>query len=509
MHLLVLATAVAVPVSSALAVPGTRVGTAPSLAPRQPPRFKPISSPLLRRRRQSEVLCAANNSPPPSEAAAAEAAALRRTLLPIWLAVFVQMLGVGVTLSTLPLFMVSLGATATHLGWTISLFSGAQMIGCPVLVSLSNRPGVGRLAVLRACLTGNAIAAIMTAAAGGWKGVTCARILAGGFAASVPVAQVAVADLAPPGPATSRALATVSSAASLGIVLGPALGGIVSEVARRAFGVPAHMESRVVFACSGLLAACVLMLTTNVKLKLPATSAPAQGSTSSRSVDESGGGGGGGATAVSAAPPPSAPLERIPNFAQPLLRWIALVCSLSITTGIAIYALFCSRFLGYAQPELSLSQSSAALVALTCQVLVLPRLFTSIGEARTCALGLVTLGITFASFSLVRTQPLHFLLFIAARGAWALADVSTAALTASSSPPERRARNLALLQSFQSASRLASPLVASSLYTFSLGSAAAFGPPGALPFLFVGALALATAPTPLLLAPKRQSAKAD
>ena len=57
----------------------------------------------------------------------------------------------------------------------------------------------------------------------------------------------------------------------------------------------------------------------------------------------------------------------------------------------------------------------------------------------------------------------------------------------------------------QSGSRLFSPLLASYLYTLSLsGSAPAWlGPPGALPFLLVALLALASAPAPLLLREKK------
>ena len=394
------------------------------------------------------------------------------------------MLGVGVTLSTLPLYLQSLGATPNQLGITIAMFSGAQMIGCPLLVGLSNRKGVGRLSVLRACLTGNACAALLTSIAGGWRGVTCARILAGLFAASVPVAQVAVADLAPPGPETSKALSRVASAASLGIVVGPAMGGLIAEIARRVFLVPANLESRVVFGCSGVFAAIVLLLTAGVRLD----PYDRQASEQHGSKSEDG-----------ASIPPSADASAAaPAFAQPLLRWIALVCSLSITTGIAIYALFSQAFLGYGQPELSLSQSSAAAVALCCQLLLLPRLLDTIGEALSCVTGLTLLGLTFGASSLVRAQPLHFLLFVGSRGGHALAEVSTAALTASASSPERRGRNLALLQSFQAGSRLVSPLLASRLYTLSLGGTM-LGPSGALPFLVVGALALLTAPTPLLL----------
>lgn len=151
-------------------------------------------------------------------------------LIPISLAVLVQMLGVGITLSTLPLYLTQMGATANQLASVVSIFSAAQMVGCPLLVNLSSK--VGRLTVLRACLAGNALASLITAAATGWREVACARALAGFTAASVPVAQVAIAEFMPPGKATSKALSRVASAASLGIICGPAAGGLVGELAR-------------------------------------------------------------------------------------------------------------------------------------------------------------------------------------------------------------------------------------------------------------------------------------
>lgn len=114
-------------------------------------------------------------------------------LLPVWLSVFVHMLGVGITLSTLPLYLTALGASPTQLGLAISAFSGAQMVGCPLLISLSGR--VGRLTVMRCCLLGNAIASLLTAFLPAWHQIAVARVLAGFFAAAVPIAQAAVTDV--------------------------------------------------------------------------------------------------------------------------------------------------------------------------------------------------------------------------------------------------------------------------------------------------------------------------
>ena len=144
------------------------------------------------------------------------------------------------------------------------------MLGCPLLVALSGR--VGRLAVLRTCLAGNALASLLTASASGLRGIFFARCLAGLTAASVPVAQVAVAEVCTPGPATSTALSRVASAASIGIIAGPGFAALVAELGRRvpAVGASAVAASRLVFLASGGFAVSVLLLTGRVRFQTAA-----------------------------------------------------------------------------------------------------------------------------------------------------------------------------------------------------------------------------------------------
>ena len=137
-------------------------------------------------------------------------------------------------------------------------------------MALSGR--VGRLAVLRTCLAGNALASLLTASASGLRGIFFARCLAGLTAASVPVAQVAVAEVCTPGPATSTALSRVASAASIGIIAGPGFAALVAELGRRvpAVGASAVAASRLVFLASGGFAVSVLLLTGRVRFQTAA-----------------------------------------------------------------------------------------------------------------------------------------------------------------------------------------------------------------------------------------------
>ena len=429
--------------------------------------------------RHRHTMTAARESAPQS--------ASTRMLLPIWLAVLVQMLGVGVTLSTLPVYLTALGGSPAQLALIISVFSACQMVGAPLLVALSNR--LGRLTILRACLAGNALAALLTSAASTWQGIAYARALAGLTAASVPIAQISVADVCPPGTATSKALSRIASASSLGIIAGPLMGSAVGELARSTCGAATLVaQSRWVFGASGAFAVVVLCLTSRVRLSSQVAGRGANGDGGRAS-------GLGQAVRASRVPPPPPP----PAFAQPLCRWVALICSFSVVTGIATYALFALRFLGYGPRQLSLTQSSAAAVALVVNLFVLPQIIDRVGEAAACSIGLAALGLCLGGCSLLTVQPWHFVVFLLSRVGFAMADTTAAALTARNSAPERRARDLALLQSTQSGSRIFSPLLASWLYTHSISATRTVGPAGTLPFLTCGAAALLTAPLPLLL----------
>jgi len=72
---------------------------------------------------------------------------LPREMMPITMGVFAQMLGEGIALSSLPLYLTRPGATPTTVGLAISCFSLAQMTFAPILVGLSSR--IGRSIVLR------------------------------------------------------------------------------------------------------------------------------------------------------------------------------------------------------------------------------------------------------------------------------------------------------------------------------------------------------------------------
>ena len=202
-----------------------------------------------------------------------------------------------------------------------------------------------------------------------------------------------------------------------------------------------------------------------------------------------------GVASGKAGPVVSTPL----SVAQPVLRLITVIIGWTAVLSNSIYGLFAPQFLGFGQPALSATYSTAAALMIATQ-LVFPRVVARVGEHSACTLGLLAAAVGIGGQSLIRIQPLHSLLYMVNRVGAGVADTATAALVARSSMGrEDRSRNLALLTSTRAAARIVSPLLSSTLFQLSC-TRGTMTPPGALPFVSAACLALAAAPLPRLLA---------
>ena len=445
---------------------------------------------------------------------------LPRAVLPISLTVFAQLIGEGIAISTLPLHMRSLGATAPQIGLATSAFSLTQLIFCPQVVKLSNK--LGRTTMLRGCLLGASFAQLIIALSSNAYGIIFGRFLAGMFSASVPVAQAGVTDLVR-GSQAALALSRVSAASQMGIVVGPAVSA-AGAVALAFLGVPAHLQVRGIFAISAGFALVVLALTSVAggsttdagvpEASLP-TAAPeaAGGSTTpaqwkvdsrqwKRPISATG-------RRLSDTLPfsskatkasemlPLAQAVKSGQLAQVALRLLAGTVGWSLTLCVSTYCLFGSAFLGYGQPQLSATFSSAAALTVLTQIAVFPRLVKRLGEHLTCAFGLSCLAVGMSGFALLKANPYHSILYLLTRFGTAIADTSTATLVVRSSPTsEARAANLALIQSTRAAARIVTPVLSGWLFE---RSRRGFTAAGALPYLLVASIIVSLIPVPLVL----------
>lgn len=168
-----------------------------------------------------------------------------RRAIPIFIAVFTNILGAGVILPILPLYAEGqFGATAFQATLLASFFFAAQFLAAPVLGRLSDR--FGRRPPLILSQIGTVIAFIIFILApsvgksldgvgatlgisGGLLVLYFARILDGLTGGNISIAQAYIADISTEETRT-QAYGLLSAAFGLGFIFGPAFGGILSGV---------------------------------------------------------------------------------------------------------------------------------------------------------------------------------------------------------------------------------------------------------------------------------------
>jgi DHA1 family tetracycline resistance protein-like MFS transporter len=147
-------------------------------------------------------------------------------LFVIYATVFIDLLGFGIILPSLPFFAKEYGATGTWVGAIVTAYSAAQFLGAPILGRISDR--VGRRPVLLLSLVGSTISLALSGMADGLWLLLGARALAGLFGGSISTAQACVADLTTPAQ-RGRAMGLLGASIGLGFVFGPALGALLGH----------------------------------------------------------------------------------------------------------------------------------------------------------------------------------------------------------------------------------------------------------------------------------------
>jgi len=149
--------------------------------------------------------------------------------------VFVVMIGLGITIPVLPFYVerlalaegVSRQSVVIHVGLLTSVYALGQLIFAPVWGRLSDR--VGRKPLIVIGIAGYVVAQVLFGLATSLWLLYAARILGGILSsATLPVSAAYVADMTTD-KERSRGMAWLGTAVSLGFVVGPALGGILSR----------------------------------------------------------------------------------------------------------------------------------------------------------------------------------------------------------------------------------------------------------------------------------------
>jgi MFS family permease len=153
----------------------------------------------------------------------------RKVLFVVIFTVFLDMVGYGIVIPLMPLYVARMGESAQTVGFIITSFSVAQLIATPLLGKLSDR--IGRRRIILVSLVGNALSMLLFAYAA-TRGLLwllfVSRLLAGATAGNLSACQAAIADVTT---RTERAAAMgrLGGGIGLGIIIGPVVGGLLSK----------------------------------------------------------------------------------------------------------------------------------------------------------------------------------------------------------------------------------------------------------------------------------------
>ena len=146
-------------------------------------------------------------------------------LYPLFLALFIDMLGFGIVMPILPRYAEYLGAASWQIGLLVGIFSLAQLIMLPFWGNLSDK--IGRKPVLVISMLGTAIGYLIMALTRSITVMIIGRILDGASGGNISVIQASVSDMTKPSE-RSRMMGILGAAYGLGFIFGPALGGWAS-----------------------------------------------------------------------------------------------------------------------------------------------------------------------------------------------------------------------------------------------------------------------------------------
>jgi MFS family permease len=144
----------------------------------------------------------------------------------LFAAVLVDMLGFGIVMPVLPFYATALDATPLEVTLIIASFSAMQLVSSPLWGRVSDRRG--RRPLLIAGLFASAVSYLIFGLADSVLVLLLSRMTAGAAGGTISVAQAYIADTTTH-EERAHGLGLLGAASGLGVMMGPALGGFVSQ----------------------------------------------------------------------------------------------------------------------------------------------------------------------------------------------------------------------------------------------------------------------------------------
>lgn len=360
------------------------------------------------------------------------AAASHASKLVLFLTVFVDLLGFGIVIPFLPLYVERLGLGAVEIGLVLSVYSLMQFVFAPVLGGLSDR--IGRRPIIMLGLLGSAVGYLIYGFATSFGGLLAARAVHGMFAATTSTAQAYIADTTDESN-RARGMGMIGAAFGLGFVLGPAIGGLLGRTS---------LSTPVFFACGLTFANFVFAAIVLPESHRPAPSAPH--------------------LAWSDLLRPRSFTRGLSNSRLTRLFLIAFLQTLALAGLEATFAMMVPVVYGYTALGVGLLLAYAGLMQAIAQGVLIGRLTRQAGERVVLAAGLALLALGLLPLGSLPSRGVLFAALAMVSLGYGLGSPAIASLITLGADRGHEGGALGLNQSALSLARIAGPIVGGLLY---------------------------------------------
>jgi DHA1 family tetracycline resistance protein-like MFS transporter len=347
-------------------------------------------------------------------------------LLPIFLIVLVDVLGMAIILPLLPFYSERMGASALVVGLLVSSYAACQLIAGPLLGRISDR--VGRKPVLMVSQLGTLIGFLILANAHVLWVVFLSRVIDGLTAGNLSIAQAYISDVSKP-EERSKSFAVIGIAFGVGFLIGPGISGFLST-----FSYSAPVYAAAALSFSSIL--CTWFL-------LPARKPDAQSAAARSGLFNFAG--------------------YAEYFRRPVLRVYLMqffLFAFSFSTYISGFALFAQRRFGFGPREVGYLFAWVGFLGIILQGGLIGRLVKRYGERRLVFSGFLGAAIGYAAVGLTYNWHWLYLVSVIASYGMGVLRPSVTSLVTQNAGREEQGVVLGLTQSLTSISAIVAPILA-------------------------------------------------
>ncbi len=352
-----------------------------------------------------------------------------KRLIPIFIVVFIDLLGFSLILPLLPYYASTVGASPQTIGYLVASYSLCQFLAAPFLGDWSDR--YGRRPLLLYSQLGSLLGFILLAIAPSlpnallWLFV--ARIIDGISGGNLTIAQAYITDISAPQDRARNFGMIIGVSFGLGFLLGPSFGGFLS---RWGYSVPALAAALLAFA--SILATYFL---------LPETQ---------HQRDEQ------RATGVKAY---TRALEYLQLTEVRRLLWVFFFNALPFSLYVTMFALFAKSQLAFTAEQTGYYLGFVGLLGIIWQASAIGPVVARFGDHKTLLIGLAlsACGLFIVAFVDVWWKLVFVALFFSL--GHGLARPALTSLVTQAAPPNRRGGVLGATTSLESFSRIIAPIL--------------------------------------------------